>query len=87
MNLFRDVSRRYGKYITFNTELLDSIHESFLIDANEEWFKYSHNEALILSLLEASCNKISHIKEPLLLSQFDSSQLSLAAEGLKHEIK
>lgn len=87
MNLFRDVIRRYGKFITFNTELLESMNEGFLIDANGEWFKYSHNEALILSLLEASCGKISHLKEPLLLNQFDSSQISAEVEGLKHEIK
>jgi len=77
MNLFRDIMRRYGKFMTFKVELLESITQGFLLDANGEWFKYSNNEALILSLLEASCSKISHIPEPLLLTQFDSSKLAI----------
>jgi hypothetical protein len=62
MNLYRDISRRYGSFLTFNTKLLKHLNETSLIDVFGSWFKYSSNEALKISLLELSCSKNIHLK-------------------------
>lgn len=74
MNIYRDVASKYGKYFTFNTNLLTSLKHSYLVDNNGKWLKYSENEALIISLLELSCGKISYLNEPVILNQFTSDQ-------------
>jgi len=69
MNLYREAEVKYGKYFTFSTDLLTDLNSSYFVDSNSAWFKYTGNYALIVSLLELSCGKVSYLKEPILLHQ------------------